>query len=158
MKKIICIVEILVPLLALIGCGRNPTPRTTTSDQFAVGQVWKYKTRDSETDSRLIIGKVESIEKLGTIIHIKLVGLKIKNPAAPGGFVTQMDHAPITEAKLKESITSLTQEKYDLNGLEEGYNMWLEAYRTSKGGVFTITVKELIDFMEQALAKGTTKN
>ena len=117
--------------------------------------MWQYKTPDSENESRVIIGKIESLEKLGTIVHIKLVNLKIKNPTAPGGFSTEMSHAPITEAKLKDSVTTLTEARADLGGFDEGYNTWLAAYRAAKGGVFTISVKEIVDCMEQGINSGT---
>jgi hypothetical protein len=146
---------ILASMGGLLGCGRNPAPQVASSDQFAVGQVWQYKMRVAETDSRVIIGRIESLGKLGTVVHIKLVNLKIKNPTAPDGFSTHMSHAPITEAKLKESVTALTQDRADLDGFEEGYKMWLTAYTAARGGVFTIPVNEIVEGMEQGINKGT---
>jgi hypothetical protein len=146
---------IIASILALFGCGKNPSPATAKSDQFAVGQVWQYKTRDQESDSRVVVGRIEDLGKLGTVVHIKLVNLRIKNPTAPGGLSTDMSHAPITEAVFKASVTKLTQDKVGLDGFDEGYQTWLAAYRDGKGGVFTISVKEIVDCMEQAINKGT---
>ena len=141
--------------LTLFGCGKHPAPPTTGSGQFAVGQVWQYSTRETESESRVVIGKVETLGKTGTVVHIKLVNLRIMNPTAPGGFSTHMSHAPITEAALKLSVTTLSEDKVDLDGFDEGYQTWLAAYRDGKGGVFTTSVKDIVDFVEQAINKGT---
>lgn len=148
MTRMIFMAGIIASLLGVLGCTKQASQAATT-DHFVVGQVWKYKTRASEEDSRLIIGKIETLEKSGNVVHIKLIRLKIKSPTAPGGYSTNMSHAPITESKLQESVTELTNEKADIEGFEEGYNTW----RDAKGGVFTITVNEIVDFIEKAINK-----
>jgi hypothetical protein len=154
MKKAIAVAGIVASLLGLFGCDGSRKPEPPVSDQFAAGQVWQYKTRASEPESRIFIGKVERLEG-DVVVHIKIVALKIKNPSAPGGLSTTLFHAPISEAKLKESVTVLTRDKADLARFQEGYQTWLAALRAAKGGVFAITVKEIVTFMEQAINEGT---
>ncbi len=138
----------------LFGCDRQaPPPPPTQSDNFKPGQVWKYRTRPGEEGSRLIVGKVEQLGTLGAVVHIKLTGLSIKSPHAPQGITTVMGHAPVTEAKLSESVTTLLSESGDLNGFQEGYDTWLVSYKAGKAGVFTIAVAEIVDCMEKALAQ-----
>jgi hypothetical protein len=43
------------------------------------GQIWTYKTRPAEADSHLTILKRETHPKLGTIVHISVDGLRMKN-------------------------------------------------------------------------------
>ena len=62
-------------LVTLSGCGKKGGPIVVESDQFTVGDVWLYKTRSTEPDSRVIVGRIENIEKIGTVVHLKLVGL-----------------------------------------------------------------------------------
>ena len=155
MKKEIIMAGILAWFTGLFGCGKNSQPAVATSDQFAVGQIWEYKTRPGEEGSRVIVGRIESIDKVGKVVHVKLSGLKISNPGAPGGYSTTMGHAPIMEEKLKESVTKLAGQSGDLEGFQEGYNTWLQEHRSGKAGVFSIPLREIVDSMEQALAKAT---
>lgn len=128
-----------------------PPPDPMTSKRFALGQVWLYKTRPTEPDSRVLIGKVESTPELGTIVHVKLVGLRIKSPSAPGEFGSVMSHVPITEAALNDSATQLTNEQADLSGFSDGYNNWLTAYQAGDAGVFTLSLADVVDTIEEAL-------
>ncbi len=151
--KGVLVVGFLSAILALLGCDKARSPRQSASSQFAVGQVWKYKSRPSEPDSRVIIGRIETIEKVGVVVHVKLAGLKIINPTAPGGLSTVMGHAPMTEGKLRESVTEVVSGDGDLSGFEEGYNTWL-GHQAGEAGIFTITLSEIVDCMESAIAKG----
>lgn len=154
------LLTVALPLI-LIGCGTkkemNPAPKATSSAKVTVGQVWRYKTRDSETESRVTIGKIETIEKLGTIVHVKITGLKMQSPSAPDGISKSISHSPMVEQQLVESLVAVTNESADLSGFDEGYKLWLEAYQTGKGGVFTIEVKEIVNTIEFAMNKGRTK-
>ena len=128
-----------------------PSPEPMSSDQFAPGQVWRYNTRSGEEASRVIIGRIEKSPKIGTIVHVKLTGLRIKNPDAPGGLSLVMTHAPISESALSASVTELTKEVSDLDGFSEGYNTWLSSFRVGDAGVFTIPLSQVTEVMEQTL-------
>ncbi len=83
-----------------------PSPEPMSSDQFAPGQVWRYKTRSGEEASRVIIGRIEKSPKIGTIVHVKLTGLQIKNPDAPGGHSSVMTHAPYPSPRSLRALPS----------------------------------------------------
>lgn len=125
-----------------------PPPEPAVSSQFSPGQVWRYKTRPGEESSRVVIGKVERAPNLGTIVHVKLIGLSIEGP---GGVASVMSHAPVSEAQVSASVTELTSEVADLEGFAEGYGTWLSAFRAGKAGVFTRTLAEIAEYMERAL-------
>src|SRR5262245_2097527 len=114
-------------------------PEPATSSHFEANQVWRYNTRPGEEASRVIIGKIERWPRLGTVIHIKLTGLRL----ATGQSV--VPHAPVAEDQIVASVTDLTTEAADLEGLEEGYEVWL----ASRGGAWTITLAELVDVLEE---------
>ncbi|MDJ0975485.1 MAG: hypothetical protein QNJ98_13555 [Planctomycetota bacterium] len=121
------------------------------SDRFKPGQVWRYKTRAVEPNARVIIGRVEERPKDGTIIHVKFVGVQVKNNHAPNGVSTELAHAPVALAQVEASVTELTDEAPDLSGFEEGYRTWLAAYKSGEGGVFTVPLSEISEYIEQTL-------
>jgi len=139
-------------LAAAAACSTGPPmPERASSPQFRVGQVWRYQTRPGEEASRVIVGRVERIDGLGKVVHVKLTGLHLTSSAAPGAVGTIMYHAPIAEDWLAASVVELTAERGDLEGLAEGYATWLSAYRKGQAGVFSIPLSELVATMEQAL-------
>ncbi len=141
-------------IATMFGCGNAKAPPQAPNSQFVAGQEWKYNTRSVEPKSRVVIGKITEVDNAGTVIHVKLTGLKINNPGAPGGFSTIMTHAPITEEKFKESVTELVAASGDLDGFEEGYDTWLADHRAGNAGVFMITLSEITECMEVALKNG----
>jgi len=48
-----------------------PEPTAASDSKFHSGQVWQYNTRPNEKSSTLTILEVESVPKLGQIIHIR---------------------------------------------------------------------------------------
>lgn len=145
---------VISAICCLYGCSDNKkliSPKTAQSEQFAVGDVWTYKTRPGEEASRLIIGKVENIEKIGMVIHIKLLDIKIKNADAPNGLSTEMIHAPITEAALKKSVIKKVAKDGNLDDFNEGYETWLASYQQGDAGAFCIPVSEIVGCMEKAV-------
>ena len=128
-----------------------PAPERVSSAQFRIGQVWRYQTRPGEGASRVIIGRIERIEGIGRVVHVKLTDVKLMSPAAPGSVATIMFHVPMREDWLAYSLVELTPEQGDLEGFAEGYGAWLAAYRRGEAGVFTIPLSEVVASMEQAL-------
>jgi hypothetical protein len=62
-----------------------------------------------------------------------------------------MSHAPVAEPQFTASVTELTDQRGDLEGFAEGYATWRAAYLEGKAGVFTLTLSEVVDVIEQAL-------
>ena len=118
------------------------------------GECWAYSTRPGEESSVLVIRKIETLPKLGEVIHISVFDLKIKSPSAPKGFTDQAGHLPIAGANVRSSLKAKAQKRIPDIDWMEGYRMWREAYDAGKGGVFTKSVSECIGFMEEALNRG----
>ncbi|MEM7358931.1 MAG: hypothetical protein AAF431_07535 [Pseudomonadota bacterium] len=117
---------------------------------YKQGQIWKYDTRSIEPDSRLVIVQVDEIDG-EEIVHISVNGLRLKNPHSDTGYGEEVSHMPISPAALSESVIELVGFTDELPDYKEGYGIWREAYDSGKAGVFSITVKESVNFMEGAV-------
>ncbi|MEO6463208.1 MAG: hypothetical protein ABIP29_09045 [Candidatus Eisenbacteria bacterium] len=117
------------------------------ASRFAAGQVWRYRTRPGEEGSRAIVGRVETDDEGEVIVHVKLTHLRMVTPHAPEGYYPSLSHIPVAEESFADSITAPLAESPDLAEFEDGYRMWIE----NQGGVFTISLAEIVEFTEQAL-------
>jgi len=125
--------------------------KVPTNREYKAGQKWSYKTRPGEEDSFLIILKVETDPKLGTIVHIALNGLKMKNRRSPDGFSESAHHLPFAKEAIDKSVLKQLKENTDLPDFEDGYQMWREAFNANRAGIYTITVAEAVRIMEATL-------
>jgi hypothetical protein len=115
---------------------------------YAVGQVWQYRARPGEESSDLVIHRIELVRSI-EVLHISVRGLRIRNPHTDSGYQERLPHTPIARAALDASVTTMIAHGVpDDDGFERGYAKW----REEKGGVFTVTVAEIIDVLERALA------
>lgn len=121
--------------------------------QFAPGQVWKYKTRPNEPDSRITVVRVDTDnEEFGNIIHIYLSDLDIPNASAPSGKTTIVNHLPYAEEALAASVLELESENQPLPAdYEDGYRLWREAFESDDAGIFTVSVVEAIGFVQASI-------
>jgi hypothetical protein len=116
---------------------------------LAVGQVWAYRARPVDEGSTLTIGRLEDLAGLGSVVHISVAGVRVKNPGVPGGFSNEIPHLPFTHAAIEASITRLVGQASVPAKFEVGYQQWQEA----KGGAFSVSVAEAVDLVEQGLKK-----
>ena len=123
----------------------------TTAAKYNVGEKWNFRSRPGEDEATLTVVKVETTAKIGTIIHVSIQGVRIKSPHAPTGFSDTIAHMPFSESAIEKSVTRLVAKDVPLPKFEEGYREWRAAFEDGKGGVFSITVGEGIDFVETAL-------
>ena len=113
--------------------------------------MWSYKARPNEEKSYFIIVKIENDARLGTIVHVAMRGLKMKNPRSPDGISDTVNHMPFTEDAVNRSALKLLKEKVELPDYEEGYQMWRDAFDAERAGVYTITLAEAVKVMETTL-------
>lgn len=125
--------------------------RTVDNLKYKVGQVWAYQTRPYETGSTLTIVKTEMDDKMGSIIHIRIQGLRMKNPHAKLGLTSFATHLPCSEEAIDQSVTEVLEANSLLPDYEEGYQQWREAFDAGSAGVWGIPVAEMIDAMEIVL-------
>ena len=141
----------LLILLAAAAHGsvQDSVLKETTESKYKVGQVWSYKTRPDEKKSTFIVVKVESHPKLGNIVHIALRDLRLRR--SDGDFIEAAGHLPFAEEAIDKSALKLLKEQAELPDYEEGYGLWREAFDAGKAGVYTISVAEAVNVMEETL-------
>jgi|HubBroStandDraft_5_1064220.scaffolds.fasta_scaffold92056_2 hypothetical protein len=124
-------------------------PQSATDSEFSPGQVWSYKTREGEGSSTITILRVETLPKLGTIIHIRINGINLKN-CSGGPSPHVIEHAPFSKDAIDKSVLKLIAQKETLPNYEAGYSDW----RAHCGGVYTISVADMVAADEQTLNAG----
>jgi hypothetical protein len=124
-----------------------PEPTATNDSKFRPGQVWQYNTRSHEKASTLTILKVESLPKLGVIIHIRVDKVRLRN-CTGGPEPDNFQHMPFAREAIERSVTKLVKEG-DVPEFQDGYDEW----RKACGGIYTITVAEAIKVNEETFRK-----
>lgn len=126
---------------------KKPCPALETNvvdHKFHSGQVWTYESRPGETNSTLTILRVDSSEKMGVIIHVRVDGLRAHNQR--GELVSHVEHMPFTRDAMLLSVDHLLKSNQPLPTLE-GLDRW----RADCGGVYNISVRDALDVMEKTL-------
>lgn len=105
--------------------------------------MWEYNTRPNEKGSTLTILRVESLPKLGLIIHIRVDRIRLRN-CTGGPEPDKFEHMPFTREAIDGSVTKLVREN-EVPAFQSGYDEW----RKACGGVYTILVAEAIAVGEE---------
>lgn len=135
-------IKALGAMLLFLSLSAQSSPRS-----YSEGQVWEYKTRAGDEGSLLRIQRIEpgpTGSKLERIYHIAVVGFHLRNPRV----VPMLPHAPVSQQTLDASVTKLSSSDRSFPPPDSGIEEWKQA----KGGVFTITVAEIIDILDQQTA------
>ncbi len=120
---------------------------------FDVGQVWSYRTRPGEEASRIYIARIDRDLGSKSIFHLYIDGLKLKNPLIEGGVQDHLVHVPVSKEALEASVISMTQEGVIPPDISEGYIIWREAFEQGRAGVFTISLQQIVQYIEDQFAK-----
>ena len=115
-----------------------PVPESVKDKKYHPGQVWQYKTRPDEESARITILKVESLPKVGTIVHIRVDNIRLRN-CTGGPEPDKFEHMPFTKDAIERSVTKLQKDNAEIPSLE-GYEQW----RADCGGVYAITVAQAV--------------
>ena len=120
-----------------------------SNEKYKEGQVWSYKTRENESNSKIYIVKIEYNKTIGKIYHIYIDNLNIKNPYQKSKIQNNLSHSPVSEKTLDDSVIKIVTANYENNiNISDGYVAWKEAFDDGKAGVFTIPVNEIIQCIE----------
>jgi hypothetical protein len=125
------------------------TPEPAKDPKFHPGQVWAYKTRHGEEASFLTILKVESLPRIGTIIHVRVDKVRLRN-CTGGPEPDKFEHMPFTRDAIELSVTKLITETSEIPDYKDGYDEW----RKACGGVYTISVAQAVEVAEATFSKG----
>ncbi len=129
----------------------RPCPQTTpaTDQKFVPGQVWSFKSRAFEPKATVTILKIESLPKIGEIIHVRVDGIRLRN-CGGGPEPTSIEHAPFTRDAINRSVGELIRVGA-VPAFEDGYENWKEHC----GGVYTIRVSEMVVVDEKTFNSGS---
>lgn len=132
--------------LMLIGLTAGAAEPPGVPPPYRVGQVWHYHARPGEEESLL---KIQAIERdpayaaLAPIYHISVIGVQL---GGRGG-ATRIFHLPVSRQTLDASVTEPFQGSAVFPSADGGIAEW----RRAKGGVFTITIAEIVDHLDQTV-------
>ncbi len=115
---------------------------------FEPGQEWQYQTRPVDEGSTLVIGAIETHERLGDIVHIAVNGAHVINPKTEGGFSNGIGHIPITKQALADCVLKIVNTCVEAPSIDEGIKTWKEA----DGGVFEISVAQAVQIVEDVMS------
>jgi hypothetical protein len=122
-------------------------PGGTAPVKYSEGQIWEYKTRVGDEGSLLKIQRIEQdpeSQRYGPIYHISVVGIHLHNPT----ITPILPHAPVSRETLDASVTKLSLDKREFPSADAGISEWRKAH----GGVFTISVAEIVEILDQQTA------
>ncbi|MEM4987505.1 hypothetical protein V8G57_08920 [Collimonas sp. H4R21] len=138
-RKIVAVPSIKVP--SPDGRGLATAFEITPSSALTTPQmqVWAYTTRPGESDSTLTVLKIEQYKDLGQVIHVRIDGIRMRNPLK-GNIVTDIPHLPFRSAAIQRSVTKLLRRSSSVPNFKEGYDTWREAYDAGKAGAFETDV------------------
>jgi hypothetical protein len=122
-------------------------PAPAFAQDFEVGQVWSLQA-PMDANARIRIGRIEDN---GQTIHISLWGQPVEPIEGALSSPLVAGHLPISADALRSSVNALVDEA-PLEGLmfEDGYGQW----RDARGGVFTITVAEIVVSLIETISTG----
>lgn len=109
---------------------------------FNPGQVWTFHLETGEPAATLTVLKVETLEKVGDVVHISVSAVRV-----PGG-VTRIGHLPMSRVALDKSVIALVRidsAPADLGGYEQ--------WKRANGGVFTTSVSDAMSIVRQAIER-----
>lgn len=120
-------------------------------DVFHPGQVWAYRTRPGEEESELRILLVEQYSEDNIVVHIAVGGVYLQEPTYTATTPQHIAHLPIQKSALQKSVTLCLRTDEQLPPFYEGYQLWREAFLHGRGGVYTSTVKEAIQYTQDTI-------
>jgi hypothetical protein len=113
------------------------------AQNYTEGQIWTYKTRPQDEGSLIKINAVETDPRGQPIYHIAAINIKISSNAER----QPLGHLPVSAQTLDASVTKLVKSDVDFPDGKDGIAEW----RSANGGVFTITLAEIFDVVDQAI-------
>jgi len=109
------------------------------SSKFKPGQIWTLNSMRQQPNARLMILRVESFPKDGTVVNVAISGVTFGNGH------TTISHLPFAESAIERSVATLERESGSVPKNPEGYRQWREDFNVGRAGIFTISVAEAFE-------------
>lgn len=121
---------------------------------FAVGQEWSYPTRKGEAGSRLVIQRIDDHPKLGRIVHVGILGAKLRPRPDEAPLPWTIGHMPFPESVLRKNVTKLESATSTASfDFEKSYAAWKVDADGGKKQFWTAPVAKAIDSLEAMLLR-----
>lgn len=134
--RVTTLVVALVSLFSGLHAAQRPA--------LEAGQAWSIDAGRFGKNATLIVCKIEEVEKIGRVVHVAIKDIELKTQH---GTQTLLPHLPFAEKTILENVGDLKAGSVALPDFSPGYEQWKQA----KGGAFTITPREAIEFVERTL-------
>jgi hypothetical protein len=141
----------------VLACLLVPFAVPAQAQKYAEGQVWEYRTRPGEEGSLLRIGKIDTVDKVGQVFHISIVGLQIAVPERADVRLTELPHIPVSRQTLDQSVTKLSKTALKGPDFSKAYAEWRKGADEGRVGVFTISVASIVGSVEETLKKSAPR-
>jgi hypothetical protein len=116
---------------------------------FLPGQV--YQLPGLETGATATVCHVDD-DPFSCVVHVRIEGVRIPNPEAPGGISKGVHLMPFTEEALAESVGKMISDNVVVTNWEKAYDAWRTAYEEGEATVWSLPVYDAIQVMQSMLA------
>ena len=133
--------------LALFAAMIAVAPVQAETHAYEAGQVWTYQTAAGDEGSLVRIQEVDQIgpdDDPMIVVHISMIGVAIPGQPDP----LEIGHLPVSRETLDASVTQQIESEAVFPDYREGVQIWKDA----EGGVFTITLAEIAEFLREQMA------
>lgn len=126
----------------------------TPAPEFAVGQLWRCAGRSADETPTVFINRIDA-HPLGTgsIYHVSLAGVRIRNPSAPHQPIDALPHIPVIAQTFERSQATYVGTQPTNPAYLTGYAQWKRDFDAGKAGSFGVSIAEVLEFVEKGLAK-----
>ena len=114
----------------LIACAMLIAAGNAAAENYEVGQIWSYQTRPQEPNSTLMILRIDNSSKLGQVVFIGLMDVRIRHPN--GKIIGSLSPLPITRHGLDQSVVKLVGKTDKLMSSNFSYMKWKEVQLAGK--------------------------
>lgn len=126
----------------------QPDQESEQQNDFVVGQVWSYETRQHEQKSKLIILKVDYFED-AVVVHIRLENLKLLDSDALHGIRTIVPHMAILQTALQKSVVKLLDKNKRVPEFSKDYQSWREGDGIGSAWAWHYSVSKALNGLER---------
>jgi len=102
---------------------RDVRLKEASDPTFRIGDLWEYKTRPGEEQSRLTVLKIDNSPELGVIVHIAVDNLTWKD-CQYNPIPESIPHKPFARRAVNASVTKRVASAQLLPNYKSGYEEW----------------------------------
>lgn len=147
------LIALSLTLCITVGLLQPAAARAVGADASAlkVGQVWRYDAPSGDEDSRVIIGKLETLPVLGDAVHVMITNVRLTDPETGEAVTVTIQHVPMAVSALKASLTRRDGTVTPPAEFQSGYQAWREDFNDKKVGIFAVPIKDVLASIKTAM-------